>query len=130
MFTVLTKVNINIQEEIKRLCAVKLHELSVGAFDLIEDLVKEARSDIRDYDALITNSESDIRLDTNDNPIIRHESGVQLKSENKLDTWALKKVSKGKDDLIILGKLVDHIVPIEFAPSLKNDINNLGLTSQ
>lgn len=101
----LTKVDI--QEEIKRLRAAKLQELSVGAFDLIEDLAKEARADIREYirfgeyDVLLTDSEGDVRLDTNENPIVRHESWVQIKSQNELDTWALKKVSKGKDGLVV-----------------------------
>ncbi|MBZ5968860.1 terminase small subunit [Leuconostoc gasicomitatum] len=101
----LTKVDI--QEEIKRLRAAKLQELSVGAFDLIEDLAKEARADIREYirfgeyDVLLTDSEGDVRLDTNENPIVRHESWVQIKSQNELDTWALKKISKGKDGLVV-----------------------------
>lgn len=43
--------------------------------------------------------------------------------DNGLDQYALR------DGLIVPGKLVDHIVPIEVAPELKDDINNLVLTS-
>ncbi len=43
--------------------------------------------------------------------------------DNGLDQYALR------DGLVVPGKLVDHIVPIEFAPELKDDINNLVLTS-
>lgn len=43
--------------------------------------------------------------------------------DNGLDQYALR------DGLIVPGKLVDHIVPIEVAPELKDDINNLILTS-
>lgn len=43
--------------------------------------------------------------------------------DNGLDQYALR------DGLIVPGKLVDHIVPVEVAPELKDDINNLVLTS-
>lgn len=43
--------------------------------------------------------------------------------DNGLDQYALR------DGLIVPGTLVDHIVPVEFAPELKDDINNLLLTS-
>lgn len=43
--------------------------------------------------------------------------------DNGLDQYALR------DGLIVPGNLVDHIVPIEVAPELKDDINNLVLTS-
>ncbi|CUR63445.1 HNH endonuclease [Leuconostoc gasicomitatum] len=46
-----------------------------------------------------------------------------IERDNGLDQYALR------DGLIVLGKLVDHIVPIEFAPELKDDISNLVLTS-
>lgn len=46
-----------------------------------------------------------------------------IERDNGLDQYALC------DGLVVPGKLVDHIVPIEFAPELKDDINNLVLTS-
>ena len=46
-----------------------------------------------------------------------------IERDNGLDKYALR------DGLVVPGKLVDHIVPIEFAPELKDDINNLVLTS-
>ncbi|MFH7618625.1 HNH endonuclease [Leuconostoc mesenteroides] len=46
-----------------------------------------------------------------------------IERDNGLDQYALR------DGLVVPGKLVDHIVPIEFAPELKDDIDNLVLTS-
>ncbi|MGR8824433.1 terminase small subunit [Leuconostoc mesenteroides] len=99
--------NTNIQNEIKRLRKAKLQELSVDAFDLMEDMVIEARADIGDYidfgkyDMLHIDSEGDVKLDTEDKPEIFHKSWAQFKDKNKIDTKPIKSIKMGKDGPVI-----------------------------
>ncbi|MGQ2287192.1 terminase small subunit [Leuconostoc suionicum] len=99
--------NTNIQNEIKRLRKAKLQELSVDAFDLMEDMVIEARADIGDYidfgkyNMLHVDSEGDVKLDTDDKPEIFHKSWAQFKDKNKIDTKPIKSIKMGKDGPVI-----------------------------
>ncbi|WP_270340074.1 terminase small subunit [Leuconostoc mesenteroides] len=100
-------VNASIQNEIKRLRKAKLQELGVGAFDLMEDMVIEARADIGDYldfgkyDMLHVDSEGDVKLDTDDKPEIFHKSWAQFKDKNKIDTKPIKSIKMGKDGPVV-----------------------------
>ncbi|RRG18255.1 terminase [Weissella viridescens] len=95
--------NANIQLAITELRKAKFKELSIGMFDLIEDLAKEARADIGDfvefgqYDELVMDADKNVKLDTNDEPIIQHKSWVQFKDQDKVDTSVIKSISMGKD---------------------------------
>jgi len=99
--------NTNIQKEIKRLRKAKLQELGVDAFDLMEDMVIEARADIGDYidfgryDILHVDAEGDVKLDTDDNPEIFHKSWLQFKDKDKLDTKPIKSMRIGKDGPVV-----------------------------
>jgi len=99
--------NDNIQNEIKRLRKAKLQELGVGAFDLMEDMVIEARADIGDYidfgryDVLHVDAEGDVKLDTDDNPEVFHKSWLQFKDKDKLDTKPIKSMRIGKDGPVV-----------------------------
>nr|DAL96600.1 MAG TPA: Terminase small subunit [Caudoviricetes sp.] len=100
-------VNASIQNEIKRLRKAKLQELGVDAFDLMEDMVIEARADIGDYidfgryDVLHVDSEGDVKLDTDDNPEVFHKSWLQFKDKDKLDTKPIKSMRIGKDGPVV-----------------------------
>lgn len=99
--------NACIQNEIKRLRKAKLQELGVDAFDLMEDLVIEARADIGDYidfgryDVLHVDAEGDVKLDTDDNPEVFHKSWLQFKDKDKLDTKPIKSMRIGKDGPVV-----------------------------
>lgn len=100
-------VNASIQNEIKRLRKAKLQELGVDAFDLMEDMVIEARADIGDYidfgryDVLHVDEEGDVKLDTDDNPEVFHKSWLQFKDKDKLDTKPIKSMRIGKDGPVV-----------------------------
>lgn len=100
-------VNASIQNEIKRLRKAKLQELGVDAFDLMEDMVIEARADIGDYidfgryDVLHVDAEGDVKLDTDDNPEVFRKSWVQFKDKEKVDTRPIKSIKMGKDGPVV-----------------------------
>ncbi|MDI6666421.1 terminase small subunit [Leuconostoc falkenbergense] len=99
--------NARIQNEIKCLRKAKLQELGVDAFDLMEDMVIEARADIGDYidfgryDVLHVDAEGDVKLDTDDNPEVFHKSWLQFKDKDKLDTKPIKSMRIGKDGPVV-----------------------------
>lgn len=99
--------NVRVQNEIKRLRKAKLQELGVDAFDLMEDMVVEARADIGDYidfgsyDMLHVDSEGDVKLDTDDKPEIFHKSWAQFKDKDKIDTKPIKSIKMGKDGPVV-----------------------------
>ena len=100
-------VNVGVQNEIKRLRKAKLQELSVGVFDLMEDMVIEARADIGDYiefgkyDMMNTDFDGDVKLDTEDNPEVFRKSWVQFKNKDKVDTRPIKSIKMGKDGPVV-----------------------------
>lgn len=99
--------NACIQNEIERLRKAKLQELSVGVFDLMEDMVVEARADIGDYidfgkyDMLHVDAEGDVKLDTEDNPEVFRKSWLQFKDKEKVDTRPIKSIKMGKDGPVV-----------------------------
>lgn len=92
--------NAKVQEEIKRLRQARLKELGIGVFDLIDDMAKEARADIREFadwgsdDFKAVDEESGKQY-------TRHKSWVALKNSESVDSWAVKKVTVGKDGPIV-----------------------------
>lgn len=121
--------NARIKNEIKRLRKAKLQELGVDAFDLMEDMVIEARADIGDYidfgkyDMLHVDSEGDVKLDTDDKPEIFHKSWAQFKDKDKIDTKPIKSIKMGKDGPVVelhdRNKARDKLLEL-----LKNDSSN------
>ena len=99
--------NACIQNELERLRKAKLQELGVGVFDLMEDMVVEARADIGDYidfgkyDMLHVDAEGDVKLDTEDNPEVFRKSWVQFKDKEKVDTRPIKSIKMGKDGPVV-----------------------------
>ncbi|MGR8809854.1 terminase small subunit, partial [Leuconostoc citreum] len=106
--------NDNIQNEIKRLRKAKLQELGVGAFDLMEDMVVEARADIGDYIDFGKSNQTVYERDENGeeitnrpetdddgNPIVYRNSWLQFKDKDKLDTKPIKSMRIGKDGPVV-----------------------------
>ncbi|AVH74724.1 terminase small subunit [Weissella koreensis] len=99
--------NVDIQSAIKRIKVARLKDVAVDEDDLIAQLAKQAFADVGNYvnfgghDEMELNESGTPRLDTNDNPIIRHKSYVQLKADNNVDTTLIKKITVGKDGPIV-----------------------------
>ncbi|MBS0949531.1 terminase small subunit [Weissella minor] len=99
--------NVRVQQAIAELRKAKAKELSIGMFDLMEDLAKEARADIGDfvefgqytYDVL--DDEGKQEYDANGQPVQIHSSWTQFKDKDKVDTSLIKNISMGKDGLHI-----------------------------
>ncbi|MBS0957192.1 terminase small subunit [Leuconostoc pseudomesenteroides] len=107
-------VNVGIQNEIERLRKAKLQELSVGVFDLMEDMVVEARADIGDYidfgksnQTVYERDESGEEItnrpetDDDGNPIVYRNSWLQFKDKEKVDTRPIKSIKMGKDGPVV-----------------------------
>lgn len=92
--------NANIQTEIKRLRQARLAELGIGVFDLIDDMAKEARADVRDF-ADWGSDEFEALDEESGKQYTRHKSWVALKDSESVDSWAVKKVTVGKDGPIV-----------------------------
>ncbi|WP_273706674.1 terminase small subunit [Leuconostoc mesenteroides] len=106
--------NACIQNELERLRKAKLQELGVGVFDLMEDMVVEARADIGDYIDFGKNNQTVYERDesgeeitnrpeTDDdgNPIIYRNSWLQFKDKEKVDTRPIKSIKMGKDGPVV-----------------------------
>lgn len=92
--------NARIQTEIKRLRQARLAELDIGVFDLIDDMAKEARADVRDFANWGSNEFESIDEESG-KQYTRHKSWVALKDSENVDSWAVKKVTVGKDGPIV-----------------------------
>lgn len=96
---------VSIQTAIQDVRKSQLKYIGVDIAGLINDVAKEAKADIGDYlefvshDELVTDSEGNVQLDTNDNPVVKHYSQVWVKDKDEVDTSLIKKVSVGKDGL-------------------------------
>ncbi|GAP04896.1 terminase small subunit [Fructobacillus tropaeoli] len=88
--------NPKIKSEIKRLRQARLAELGIGVFDLIDDMAKEARADVRDF-ADWGSDEFEAIDEESGKQYTKHKSWVALKDSNNVDSWAVKKVTVGKD---------------------------------
>ncbi|CAK1231930.1 Uncharacterized conserved protein YjcR [Fructobacillus tropaeoli] len=107
--------NINIQTEIKRLHTARMAEQSVGVFDLVDDLIVEARADIGDYAdwgsyklpkqeiELDEDEKAEYKdvYDSNGKQVFDYRSWVALTDKSKVDTKAIKKITVGKDGPIV-----------------------------
>ncbi|CUW12351.1 Phage terminase small subunit [Leuconostoc inhae] len=106
--------NAKVQQEIARLKNAKLKELGIGAFDLMEDMIVEARADIGDYLEFGASNQTDYEydskgkpdkskpvLDDDGNPVVYRSSWVQFKDKDMIDTKAIKSIKMGKDGPVI-----------------------------
>ncbi|NLS38272.1 terminase [Fructobacillus tropaeoli] len=92
--------NTNIQNEIKRLHTARMAEQSVGVFDLVDDLIVEAKADVRDF-AEWGSNEFEAIDEESGKQYTRHKSWVALKDSNSVDSKAIKKITVGKDGPIV-----------------------------
>lgn len=100
--------NVGIKKEVKRIRAARLKELSIEPFDLIKDVIKEAKADIGDYMEFgswpeeIKDKETEEAVkDADGHPVVIHHSFLYFKDKSKVDTSVIKKITKGKDGATI-----------------------------
>lgn len=99
--------NAKVQSLIQELREARLHDLGANRQDILTDLMKQSFSDIGNYlefgayDVLAMDSEGNVKLDVDDNPVKYHETLLQLKDKPKVDTSLIKKVSIGRDDVVL-----------------------------
>lgn len=106
--------NVRVKHEIERVRKARLQEMGADKNDVLADLMKQAFSDIGDYVefgatdqyAMKTvfkggQQEEEYILDVNGEPIVHHQSWVQLKDKSLVDTSLIKKVSIGRDGVVL-----------------------------
>lgn len=99
--------NVGVKSAIESLRKARLHDLGANRQDILTDLMKQSFSDIGSYldfgayDVLATDNEGNVKLDVDDNPVKHHQSWVQLKDKSKVDTSLIKKVSIGRDGVVL-----------------------------
>lgn len=93
-------VNDGIKTEIKRLRQARLKELDIDVFSLVDDMAKEARADVRDF-ADWGSDEFEAIDEESGKQYTRHKSWVALKDSESVDSWAVKKVTVGKDGPVV-----------------------------
>lgn len=91
---------VDIQNEIKRLHTARMAEQSVGVFDLVDDLIVEAKADVRDF-AEWGSNEFEAIDEESGKQYTRHKSWVALKDSDSVDSKAIKKITVGKDGPIV-----------------------------
>lgn len=105
--------NVKVQQEIARLKKAKLKEMGISAFDLMEDMLVEARADIGDYVSFGAYDETLYEykdgkpdknkpvVDDDGNPIKLHKSWAQFRNQEFVDSKAIKSIKMGKDGPVI-----------------------------
>lgn len=99
--------NAKVQSLVKDMRQARLHDLGANKEDILADLMKQSFSDIGDYldfgnnNVSIKDDYSKDMLDKDGKPLISHRSWVQLKDKSKVDTSLIKKVSIGRDGVIL-----------------------------
>ncbi len=99
--------NARVKSLIQEMRQARLHDLGANKEDILADLMKQSFSDIGDYldfgrtDIYAKDYKGNKEFDVDDNPIIKHSSWVQLKDKSNVDTSLIKKVSIGRDGVVL-----------------------------
>lgn len=99
--------NANLKFAIEMLRKARLHDLGANRQDILTDLMKQSFSDIGNYldfgknDIQLKDEYGKDELDKDGKPLISHRSWVQLKDKSKVDTSLIKKVSIGRDGVVL-----------------------------
>lgn len=97
----------NLKSAIEMLRKARLHDLGANRQDILTDLMKQSFSDIGSYldfgehDEFAQDAMGEPIIDTDGNRVIKHMSWVQLKDKSKVDTSLIKKVSIGRDGVVL-----------------------------
>ncbi|UEG66215.1 terminase small subunit [Weissella hellenica] len=100
-------VNDGIKSSIETLRKARLHDLGANRQDILTDLMKQSFSDIGNYldfgknDVQLKDEYGKDAVDKDGKPLISHRSWVQLKDKSKIDTSLIKRVSIGRDGVVL-----------------------------
>lgn len=99
--------NAKVQSLIQELREARLHDLGANRQDILNNLMKQSFSDIGNYldfgknDVQLKDEYGEDAVDKDGKPLISHRSWVQLKDKSKVDTSLIKKVSIGRDGVVL-----------------------------
>lgn len=99
--------NARVKSVVEQLRKARLHDLGANRQDILTDLMKQSFSDIGSYldfgehDEFAQDAMGEPIIDTDGNRVIKHMSWVQLKDKSKVDTILIKKVSIGRDGVVL-----------------------------
>ncbi|WP_165314706.1 terminase small subunit [Weissella sagaensis] len=99
--------NVGVKSAVEQLRKARLHDLGANKEDVLADLMKQSFSDIGSYldfgehDEFAQDAMGEPIIDTDGNRVIKHMSWVQLKDKSKVDTSLIKKVSIGRDGVVL-----------------------------
>lgn len=92
--------NVGVQDEVKRIRQARMSDLSVGMYDLLDDLAKQAKGDLGNYLDWGSDEIEVIDADTGQK-VTKHHSYVALKDKAKVDSSIIKKINIGKDGVVL-----------------------------
>lgn len=106
-----TLANPNIKKQITELKKQQRSELLVTIDDIAHEYAKQAFAslgDVLDYkvhEELVTDTDGNAFLDTDDNPVKKHVTDIYLKPSDQIDWSLVQDIHRGKDGLVV--KLYD-----------------------
>lgn len=106
-----TLANPNIKKQITGLKKQQRSELLVTIDDITHEYAKQAFAslgDVLDYkvhEELVTDTDGNAFLDTDDNPVKKHVADIYLKPSDQIDWSLVQDIHRGKDGLVV--KLYD-----------------------
>lgn len=106
-----TLANPNIKNQLTELKKQQRSELLATIDDIAHEYAKQAFAslgDVLDYkvhEELVTDTDGNVFLDTDDNPVKKHVADIYLKPSDQIDWSLVQDIHRGKDGLVV--KLYD-----------------------
>ncbi|QLK64681.1 terminase small subunit [Lactiplantibacillus plantarum] len=106
-----TLANPNIKNQLTELKKQQRSELLATIDDIAHEYAKQAFAslgDVLDYkvhEELVTDTDGNVCLDTDDNPVKKHVADIYLKPSDQIDWSLVQDIHRGKDGLVV--KLYD-----------------------
>lgn len=103
--------NVGVKRQLTELKNQQRADLYVTADDIAHEYAKQAFAslgDVLDYkvhEELVTNTDGNVFLDTDDNPVKKHVADIYLKPSDQIDWSLVQDIHRGKDGLVV--KLYD-----------------------
>ncbi|MCG0732294.1 terminase [Lactiplantibacillus plantarum] len=103
--------NVGVKRQLTELKNQQRADLYVTADDITHEYAKQAFAslgDVLDYkvhEELVTDTDGNVFLDTDDNPVKKHVADIYLKPSDQIDWSLVQDIHRGKDGLVV--KLYD-----------------------
>lgn len=125
-----TLANPNIKKQITELKKQQRSELLVTIDDIAHEYAKQAFAslgDVLDYkvhEELVTDTDGNVFLDTDDNPVKKHVADIYLKPSDQIDWSLVQDIHRGKDGLVV--KLYDKQKALDSLMKYFKDDENMS----